>query len=133
MSPRVAVLPALLALAGCPGPELEPAEIDPDCTPQYEPTFANVFASTLEPDCSPSGCHRGVVPRGDMDLSEIDTAYAELLEEGEDRVIPGDPENSELVMRLFTSEGSFVMPPGEPLVDAEQCAVALWVLMGAER
>jgi hypothetical protein len=130
---RVAVLPLVgLALAGCPA-ELEPADVDPDCTPQYEPTFENVFASTLEPDCSPSGCHSGVVARGGMDLSEIDLAYDELLEEGQDRVVPGDPEHSEVVMRLFTSERDFLMPPGEPLAETEQCAVALWVLMGAER
>jgi hypothetical protein len=130
---RVAVLPVGLALAGCPA-ELEPADVDPDCTPQYEPTFDNVYANTLEPECSPFGCHNGPNARGDLDLATIDVAYAALLEEGEGRVLPGDPEHSEMVMRIFTSENDFRMPPGPtPLPAEEQCAVALWVLMGAER
>ena len=129
---RVAVLPLGLALAGCPA-TLEPADVDPDCTPQYEPTFANVYANTLEPQCSPFGCHREPTPSGNMDLGTIDVAYAELLEEGEDRVLPGDPEHSEMVMRIFTRESEFKMPPGPtPMPEEEQCAVALWVLMGAE-
>jgi len=129
MFSRAVLLVVALALAGCPA-ELEPADVDPDCTPQYEPTFANVFDNTLVPDCSPSGCHSGPVPKAGMDLSEIDVAHAELLD---GRVIPGDPEHSELVMRIFTDDRSFLMPVGDPLSDAEQCAAALWVLGGAER
>ena len=129
---RAAVLAGLaVCLAGCPA-ELEPADVDPDCTPQYEPTYANVYANTLEPDCSPFGCHNGPTASGGMDLAEVDTAYDELFEQ--DRIIAGDPVHSELVMRVFTSESEFLMPPGQtPLADAEQCALALWVLAGAER
>lgn len=130
---RVAVLPLGVALAGCPA-ELEPADVDPGCTPQYEPTFANVYANTLEPECSPFGCHRQPTPSGNVDLGTIDVAHAALLAEGEDRVIPGDPEHSEVVMRIFTRQSEFKMPPGPtPLPAEEQCAVALWVLMGADR
>ena len=132
MFSRAAVLVGLaLCLGGCPA-ELEPADVDPDCTPQYEPTYQNVYANTLEPDCSPFGCHNGPNASGDMDLAEMDTAYDELFEQ--DRIIPGDPVHSELVMRVFTSESEFLMPPGTtPLSEPEQCALALWVLAGAER
>jgi hypothetical protein len=130
---RRLLLVALL-LGGCGGDPLEPAPVDPDCTPQYAPTFDNVFANTLMPDCAVSGCHSGARPRGAMSLDEIDAAYDELVGQS-DRVIPGDPENSELVQRLYSTSSQWQMPPGadKELVDAEKCAVALWVLNGAAR
>jgi len=122
-----------LVLGGC-GDPLEPAPVDRDCAPQYEPTFDNVFANTLTKDCAVSGCHNAIA-RGGMNLSEIDHAYDELLVEGGGRVIPGDPENSEMIMRVYSHSSTWQMPPGDDkkLADAEQCALALWVLDGAQR
>jgi hypothetical protein len=127
-----AVVPAALALAGC-GDTLEPAEIDPDCAPLYEPTFANVHAQTLRPDCALGGCHSEQSARGELALADPDTAHQHLLDPARPRVIPGDPAHSELVMRLYTRSSDFLMPPGGRLAESERCAVALWVLQGAPR
>ncbi len=121
----------LLLVACGPGP-LQPAEVDLGCTPQYEPTYHDVWSQTLRFDCGIGGCHRGDQARGSLDLSNEETARDELLEPGQDRVIPGDPEHSLMIMRVFTDIEEYQMPPGSPLSDAEQCALALWVADGAE-
>lgn len=133
-SRRVLAAAGLLAgLSGCPADDvLTCAEIDPACTPQYEPTFANVYANTIEPKCAvSSACHAGASPKGGLDLSDPDVAHAALLADGEDRVIPGEPSCSEMIMRVSTSSRQFLMPPGSPLSEAERCALAQWVLDGA--
>ena len=122
---------AALAVAACGGPTLEPAEIDRDCAPLYEPTFANVFDQTLVGKCAVEGaCHRGPDARRGLRLDEIDVAHGLRLQQ--DRVIPGDPEHSEVTMRIYTEHDELLMPPGERLSDAEACAVALWIAEGAE-
>ncbi len=128
------VVVAAAALAplglGCGPPPLECVEVALDCAPQYPPTFANVYANTLDDDCSASACHDAVAPKGGLDLSEIETAYDELLD---GRVTPGDVSCSELTMRLFTDIAEWHMPRGETLSDSEKCAVAQWVSAGALR
>jgi hypothetical protein len=120
-----------VAAAACGGPGvLEPPELDLACTPQYPPSYAEVFANTLRPDCGVGGCHAGARPRGGLDLSEIDRAYDGLLD---GRVIPGDPAHSEAVQRLYTTLRAYQMPPGDPLTDAEKCAVVQWIHGGAHR
>ena len=129
----------LLGAYGCGPAPLQCADLERDdggmltCTPQYEPTFENVFDNTLRTDCALGGCHAGARPRAGLDLSEIETAYDDLLEVGEDRVIPGDTECSGVVARMFTTDSDWHMPPGETLLDSEKCAVAQWVEMGAQR
>lgn len=129
---RLAVLAALVVVAAgaCGDPPLECATVDLACTPQYPPTFANVFAQTLEPDCSAAACHDASNPKGNLDLSEIDVAYDGLLD---GHVDPADVACSELVARLYTDEPAWHMPRGKTLTDSEQCAVAQWVAAGALR
>lgn len=131
----VAVVAAAPLLAACPQEALECVEVDPQCAPLYEPTFANVYAMTIEPKCSVSGsCHAGASPRGGLDLSTPDGAYAALLQAGEDRVIPGEPSCSEVVMRAATELRQYRMPPGNDTLSApEQCAVQRWIAAGAPR
>jgi len=128
MFPAVVVAALLLATACGPDP-LECAVVDLACTPQYAPTFANVYANTLDPDCSQSACHDATSPKGGLDLSEIETAYDGLR----DQVDPADVACSELVARLFTDDADWHMPRGKTLADSEQCAVAQWVSAGALR
>ena len=120
-----------LVLAGCGPDDLAPAPVDRDCAPQYAPTFDNVHANTLVPNCAVSGCHNETSAQGGMSLEDIEDAFAEVG----DRVTAGDPENRELIMRVFSTSDDWRMPPGDeaPLSAAEQCALALWVLNGAER
>jgi hypothetical protein len=119
-----------LLLGGC-GDELEPAPVDRDCAPQYQPTFDNVHANTLVPNCAVSGCHDATSAKGGMDLGDIDHAFEEIGR----RVTAGDPENSEMIMRVFSTSDEWRMPPGDeaPLSEAEKCALAIWVLDGAAR
>ncbi len=125
---RFVVLVTLLA--GCGDPPLECAVVDLSCTPQYEPTFDNVYANTIDPDCNSGACHDAVAPKGGLDMSEIETAYAGLLD---GRVDPADLECSEMIARLFTDEPAWHMPRGKTLSDSEKCAVAQWVAAGATR
>ncbi|HWU91348.1 MAG TPA: hypothetical protein VN253_28975 [Kofleriaceae bacterium] len=118
------------ALAGCPGDELPAcATVDTACMPLYDPTFANVYNTTLRVGCGSqlSSCHaRGGA--GGMSLEDPDTAYQSLLA---GRVKPGDPGCSEMIVRTTESGKDYAMPPGAPLSAAERCSLILWVERGA--
>jgi hypothetical protein len=126
---RWCLVAAVLA-SGCPS-EPPPActTIDLTCTPQYVPTFDNVYANTLQMDCGSarSGCH-SATGQGDMSLANPATAYAELLD---GRVIPLDPACSELIVRTHDQGRDYSMPPGRGLAAAERCALVQWVAAGA--
>src|SRR5690606_29600190 len=50
-------------------------------------------------------------------------------------IVPGDPEGSELVRRIFANDESEVMPPVDlhkPLSDAEKQVLRKWIEQGAE-
>src|SRR5689334_23271273 len=94
-------LPA--ALAACPSDALPACTtVDTACSPLYDPTFANVYNTTLRVGCGStlSSCHaRGGAGR--MSLEDPTTAYQSLLA---GRVSPGDPGCSEMIVRT-TSPG----------------------------
>ncbi len=122
-----------LALMGCDGAEpSEPVCIDdlPEaCTPQYAPTFDEVWQNTLSPSCAVSGCHGGGSASGGLSLEDIETAYDSLLD---GLVEPSSAACSQLVFRLEpVAEGN--MPPGNPLDEAERCSVRQWIDEGASR
>jgi hypothetical protein len=71
--------------------------------------------------------------KGGMTFSTIDNAYGELLEPGQDRVIPGDPSCSIMIIRTHATDFSIKMPPGSSLPEAEKCALVQWVAQGASR
>jgi hypothetical protein len=131
---RAAVIAILLAtLFGCGGPELACIEVDLACQPLYEPTFDNVFASTLLPKCGTEGstCHSAAGRKAGLILDDPDDAYRRLIEGG--RVIPGEPSCSILLERVYAAASSLRMPPGRTLGDAERCALLQWVAAGAPR
>jgi len=124
----IAVLAA--ALAGCPA-DAPPActTVETTCTPLYEPTFANVYNTTLRAGCGSglSSCHaRG--GDGNMSLEDPATAYQSLLA---GRVTPGDPGCSEMIVRANAPGKDYEMPPGATLSEAERCSLILWVERGA--
>ena len=47
------------------------------------------------------------------------------------RVVPGDPGCSKLIVRTDSPGASYQMPPGDPLREAERCALIQWVQAGA--
>lgn len=125
---------ALVALAGCPS-EPPPActTVDVTCAPLYEPTFANVYANTLVDGCGSdrASCHSDRGRAGGMSFADPDSAYAALLDNG--HVKPGDPSCSEMIVRVVGVGKDYQMPPGDPLDEAEACALVQWVQAGAPR
>jgi len=103
------------------------------CTPQYEPTFDNVYQNTILTRCATGGgsCHLAGAAKGGLVLEGIDAAYDGLVTAG--RVVAGDPECSLVIRRLEATRDRGMMPPGTPLTEPERCAVTLWVRQGAER
>jgi hypothetical protein len=133
-----ATLFVALVVGGCGGddPPLEcNTQVSAACAPLYPPTFENVYSMTLEPHCGAGArsCHSDSGMKGGMTFDTIDSAYAGLLEPGHDRVIPGDPACSVMIIRTHAPESSIQMPPGSPLPAAELCALVQWVANGAER
>src|SRR6188472_3017773 len=98
------VLPVLiLGLAACGPDPLTCAELTRDadggmivCDPLYPPTFENAFDQTFSQTCAEGGCHSGPRPKGGMNLEELEGAYDDLLQTGQDRIIPFEPECSEV-------------------------------------
>lgn len=126
---RRCVVIALVALAGCPSePPPTCATVDLTCAPLYEPTFANVYANTLAEGCGGdrASCHS----RRTLSFADPETAYAALLEA---HVKPGDASCSEMIVRVVGVGTDYQMPPGDPLDDAEACALVQWVQAGAMR
>ena len=107
-------------------------EVETDCTPQYEPTWDNVFAETLQPTCGVGGssCHATDGAKGGLVLDDTDTAWSGLVEDG--RVLEGDAGCSLLIGRLESEDSAEQMPPGDRLSEEERCAVRLWIENGAE-
>lgn len=128
---RLALL-GLAIVAGCRQP-LECVEVDASCAPLYPPTFDNAYNNTFKQDCAKGGCHVPPSPKGGMDLSTEDSAYAALLDSHHDRVVPGDPSCSQIIERTTTTDSDWHMPPGAMLSDPERCALSLWIAAGALR
>lgn len=129
-----------LLLGACFGnPEPTPAppstcvSITTECTPAYDPTYANVFSRTLQPSCGKAGvsCH-AEGRQGNLGFVDADDAHRAMIEDT-GAVVPGDAACSRLVARLITDDGNLRMPPGRPLADDEICAVVQWIERGASR
>ncbi len=133
------VVLTLAAVLGCSESAEEPKcleAVDTECTPLFEPTFSELHSRRFSVTCSSGGtsCHGPSGRQAGLALADFDEAYALLLgEDGERaRVVPFDPECSELVRRV-DDRGAGVMPPGEPLSEGERCAVRLWIANGAAK
>ena len=117
-------------LPGCAGSHC--LELDTDCTPQYDPTFDEVWANTLSTSCALSGCHGGGSASGGLELgADAESAHAALVDGG--YVEPGDPGCSQLMAHLEPTGGAEPMPPGAPLAAEELCSVRRWIAEGAQR
>jgi len=98
------VLPAVFA-AACNGSDC--VEVSTSCTPQYDPTFDQVYANTLSTTCAISGCHAGSIGRGDLAMGNNQaSAYRALAE----FVQPGDPGCSRVVEDLEPDDSESCRP-----------------------
>ena len=105
--------------------------VDTSCTPLYEPVFDEIFTRTIKPKCGVDGraCHGSGGAKAGMVLEEVEASYVHLVDEG--RVVPMDSGCSLVVQRLDGQGG--LMPPGDPLSEAEQCTIQMWIDNGAKR
>lgn len=101
-----------------------------DCTPAYEPTYAEVFENTLRPSCGKTGvsCHAEGRQAG-LGFVDAEQAYRDLHETSV--VQAGAPACSRLVARLRETDPKLRMPPGRALDAAEVCAIVRWIERGA--
>jgi hypothetical protein len=119
-------------LVGCPSdPPPECITVDAACAPLYQPTFTNVYNNTLVAGCGStmSSCHSASGLAGGVSFEDQQTAYDHLMLSG--RVKPGNAACSEMIVRTSSPGEDYQMPPGDPLMAAEQCALIQWVQNGA--
>ncbi|MGK0188814.1 MAG: hypothetical protein ACI9R3_004628 [Verrucomicrobiales bacterium] len=79
-------------------------------------------------------CHGPNEKKGGLQLSGIEFARKKL-KSGNIAIVPGDPDASELVARIHSSDPDEVMPPpdkAEPLTAAEKELVRKWIASGAD-
>ncbi|MCY3756344.1 MAG: hypothetical protein OXG96_01350 [Acidobacteria bacterium] len=101
-------------------------------------TLVRLSGEIFTPRCATSGCHSGTTRAGGLSLQaeDIATAIVDVPSEAKpdfNLVVPGDPVNSYLLMKMRGDEGiaGDRMPPARAL-DAEQIAlVEEWVEDGA--
>lgn len=129
-----------MPVAGCNGDEGGDACLEAlprDCAiiwADYEAMHANLLGGTCGGGATGASCHAAAGAKGGLVLQDIDAGYASLLgDDGRPRVVPGDPECSELVKRIYSDDPALQMPPGQPLSDSERCSIVRWVADGAER
>jgi hypothetical protein len=131
--PKLWLAAALAAspLAGCTQDPPPPCvTVNTSCAPLYQPTFDNIYTMTLRDTCGSAraSCHSAAGRSGGMSFEDESHAYAALLA---GRVAPGDPGCSKIVVRTSSPGAPYQMPPGDPLGEAERCALIQWVQAGA--
>lgn len=92
-------------------------------------SFHKQIKPILQAHCQ--GCHQPAKASGEY----LMTDFAKLLgggESGTPAVVPGQPDNSNLVLQITATDGVAAMPPnGKPLSDVEVELVRNWILQGA--
>ena len=129
---RLSLVVCLAVLAGCPtDPPPACITVDTTCAPGYVPTFHNVYTNTMQQSCgsTQSSCHSASGRAGGMTLQDEQTAYQQLMMN--DRVKPGDPACSKIIVRTSSPGADYQMPPGDPLDPPARCALIQWVQQGA--
>lgn len=129
----------LLVLAGCPEtPPPACITVDTSCAPGYQPTFHNVYANTLVPDCSmTSACHSAAGHQADLSFGGDEaSAYAALManssiDPSRARVVAGNAACSLTIVRTDSPGTDYQMPKGTALSKEESCALIQWVQAGA--
>jgi len=133
---RLVLCVALVGVAGCPAdPPPACVTVDLNCTPVlYPPTFDNVYAMTLKDSCGSqrNSCHSEAGHSGGLAMGDEASAYTHLLEN--DRVVPGDPACSKMIVRVTSVGDTYQMPQGpasSALSAGGQCSLIHWIAAGA--
>jgi hypothetical protein len=139
-SVRVAIVALLTLVLGCETATDRPA------------TWTYLHAAVIAPNCATIGCHSQISSTSGRDLSTVASGYVMLTSHtcgapphpqdppASVWVAPvnGDPEQAGLVqlmrgvyMDLRYSDRPLLMPPDQPLPDAEIDLVVSWIARGA--
>ncbi len=108
------------------------AGVDPaTCTAPFPATYDAIYQNTFQPSCARSGvsCHAATGQQGGINFEDENAAYAAL----QGKLKAGNPNCSNLVQRVLSTNGKVRMPPGRSLDAGEQCAIVQWVAAGAKR
>ena len=105
--------------------------LDWECGVLYEPTWENLWGATgssVESRCANSqACHGQGGGISGLELHEPGLAFDNL----QPFIEPGNPECSELIRRLESTDPAFVMPPGGPESASFRCGFIRWIADGA--
>jgi len=119
------------ALSGAETKDAEPKPVEQKpVEPQQKPVhFDTQIRPILARRCF--ACHGPDVAEGSLKLSDRDSVFGEL-DSGEIGIVPGKPEESELLRRIATTEEFERMPPEEkPLSEEEVSLIRRWISEGA--
>ena len=105
-------------------------------TPPTGATLAAIQASVFTPTCAVAGCHFGATPAGGMNLEDGQTLgnVVNVPSVGMptmDRVEPGDPDNSFLILRIEGTVAPQMPLIGAPLDQAVINDIRQWISDGA--
>jgi hypothetical protein len=110
-------------------------QADVACLPLYPAEFPEIFQRTLNATCASAGvsCHGQDGKMGGLVFVNMADSYDALLGRtgSAQRVMPGDPACSELMVRLDSPGQEWSMPPGTPLDERARCAIRRWIAAGA--
>lgn len=111
-------------------------EINPQCTPAYEPTWDNIYRFVISQSCAAEGvaCHGRDGLKGNLGLFTQLDAYQGLVGGAGDkpRVLKGDAACSILTERIETDDTARRMPfLGAKLSEGDRCAIEKWIAAGA--
>jgi hypothetical protein len=105
---------------------------EPDPRPA---TFPEIVDAILVPECGRAACHSTATKSHDLAFDTLDNARAALMTTqgrrgaNQKMVVPGDSASSRLVTVLDDSQR--IMPPDQPLADADIALIARWIDAGA--
>jgi hypothetical protein len=133
---RIALPSLLLVAAACGDSPSEPDVDDPRVVKENPSFVTDIQEIFTRKGCTSSGCH-GTGPQAGLDLRP-GSAYAALVgvaasSEPIQRVIPGNPDGSYLVIRVEGRQtvGNRMPLGGTPLDDIDRANLRNWILRGA--
>ncbi len=114
----------------CLMPAVSAAETRPEAAVEYDRAVRPILANNCYKCHGPDAQERKAELR--LDLRDGATAAAES---GRPAIVPGKPDQSELVRRIFSADPDEHMPPadsGKTLTQAEQETLKRWIAAGAD-
>ena len=107
---------------------------DTNCIPIIASTTESLYENIFSKSCAFSSCH-GESSAGQLALDQQDTLEAMINTPSSQvperkLIVPGSPEDSYLMHKLKgenMASGTELMPPGIPLCESKQSAIADWI------